>query len=372
MKKMLYAVVCVVIVVVAGLAVLSRSGLFSPSDAEPLTGTQEVTDMAGRTVTVPNNVTRIIGLNYGALRLITYMDASDLVCGVEQTELNNTGRTYAMAHPEYQTITVVGPQFGGDPELIAAQNPDVVFITDQTKADLDALQSQIDTPVIGIAYGGVDTVETRQTFYDSLTLMGKILHNDNRATEVINYAQGIIDDFTIRTANIADTDKPTVYVGGLSSRGAHGFTSTSASYAPFTLTGTKNVITLEMTKNSTQVVNVDVEALPSLNPDVVFVDYAGYALCQADVQNHMDVYGQLDAISNDRTYGVLSYNNYALNFDVALADTYYVGSVLYPDQFSDINPQQKADEIFTFLCGAPLYDQIISNYGPFAPVDLTP
>lgn len=371
MKKPV-AVICVVIIVVVGLAVLSMPGLFSPSASEPLVGTQEVTDMAGRTVTVPSNITRIIGLNYGALRLITYMDASDLVCGVEQTELTNTGRTYAMAHPEYQTITVVGPQFGGDPELIAAQNPDVVFITDQTKADLDSLQSQIGAPVIGIVYGGVDTVETRQTFYDSLTLMGKILHNDNRATEVITYVQDIIDDFTTRTVNIADADKPTVYISGLSSRGTHGFTSTSAAYAPFTLTGSKNVITFEMANNSTQVVNVDVEALPSLNPDIIFVDYAGYSLCQADVQNHMDVYGQLNAIANDRTYGVLSYNNYALNFDVALADTYYVGSVLYPNQFNDINPQQKADEIFIFLCGTPLYDQMTSNYGPFAPVDLNP
>jgi iron complex transport system substrate-binding protein len=369
-KNAIYALICVIIIVAGSVVALSMSGIFTPSESEPLTGTQEVTDMAGRAVTVPNNVTRVIGLNYGAVRLITYMQAGSLICGVEQTELNNTGRTYAMAHPEYKEISVIGPQFGGDPELIAAQNPDVVFITDNTPSDLDSLQSQIGVPVIGITYGGLDTTESRQTFYDSLTLMGKILHNSDRATDVINYVQGIIDDFDTRTANIAEADKPSVYIGGLSSRGTHGFTSTSASYAPFTLTHSKNVITLEMAKNSTQVVNVDTEALPSLNPDIIFVDYAGFTLCKDDVHNHMDVYGQLDAIKGDCTYGVLSYNNYALNFDVALADTYYVGTVLYPDQFSDINAQEKADEIFTFLCGAPLYDQMASYYGPLATVNL--
>jgi iron complex transport system substrate-binding protein len=367
-KIAIYAIICVAIVVVSTVVVVSYYGPSSPSASLP--PTQDVTDMAGRTVTVPNNITRIIGLNYGALRLITYMDASSLVCGVEQTELTSTGRPYAMAHPEYVALPVIGPQFGGDPELIAAQHPDVVFITDTTKANLDSLQSQLGVPVIGIVYGELDTDESRQIFYDSLTLMGKVLHKETRATDVINYVNGLITDLNTRTSNIADADKPSVYVGGLSSRGTHGFTSTSASYAPFTLTNSKNVIILEMTNNSTQVVNVDVEALPSLNPSIIFVDYAGLSLCREDIKKHMDVYGQLDAINNDKTYGVMSYNNYALNFDVALTDVYYVGTILYPNQFADINPSQKADEIYSFLCGAPLYDQMVNNFGPFGPVNV--
>ena len=209
------------------------------------------------TVTVPNNVTRVIGVNYGALRLITYLGAASMVCGIEQTETELAGRPYAMANPQYANLPVIGPQFGGDPELIAPK-PDVVFSTDAIVSTLDSLQSQLGIPVIGIVYGGLDTEESRQTFYDSLTLMGKVMHKEDRATEVINYVSGIIDDLNTRTANIPDADKPSVYVGGLSSRGNHGFTSTSASYAPFTLTNSKNVITMEMASNSTQVVNVDV------------------------------------------------------------------------------------------------------------------
>ncbi len=326
--------------------------------------------MAGRTVTVPNNVSKVVGLNYGALRLITYMDASDLVCGVEQVEISLDGRPYAMAHPEYADLPVIGPQFGGDPELIAAQKPDVVFITDTATSNLDSLQSQLGIPVVGIVYGGLDTPDSVQTFYDSLTLLGQVLHKEDRATAVISYVSGLMSDLQTRTSNIPDSEKQTVYIGGLSSRGLHGFTSTSAFYSPFTMTNSKNVVTSELAKNSTQVVNVDVEAIPGLNPDVIFVDYNGLSLCQQDVKDHADVYDQLDAIKEDRVYGLMGYNWYALNFDVALTDAYYVGAVLYPNHFADINPTQKADEIYTFLCGAPLYEQMVQITGAFGPVTL--
>ncbi|XHH09935.1 MAG: ABC transporter substrate-binding protein [Candidatus Bathyarchaeia archaeon] len=327
--------------------------------------------MVGRTVTVSNYVTKIVGVNYGCLRLLTYMEASSLVCGVEQTEATSNGRPYAMAHPEYANLTKIGPQFGGDPELIAAQQPDVVFVTDYSKTSADSLQSQLGIPVISITYGGLDTAESRQTLYDSFTLIGKVLHKEARATSLINYINGLVSDLNTRTSSIADANKPTVYIGGLSSRGAHGFTSTCASYAPFTLTNSKNVITLEMAKNSTSVVNVDFEALPSLNPQIIFVDYAGMTLIKSDVQAHLDIFNQLTAVTTGKTYGVLNYNSYTTNIDIALADAYYVGSVLYPSQFSDINPAQKADEIYTFMCGAPVYSQMSSLYGPFAPVSIT-
>ncbi|MGD6809990.1 MAG: ABC transporter substrate-binding protein [Candidatus Bathyarchaeia archaeon] len=337
----------------------------------PLPPTQEITDMLGRTVTVSNNVTRIVATNPGCLRLITYMNASSFVCGVEQTELTSGGRPYAIAHPEYATLPVIGPQFGGDPELIVAQKPDVVFTTNTASIDLDSLQSQLGIPVIGFNYGGVETTESHQDLYDSLTIIGKVLHMEARSTEVINYIDGLLNDLSSRTINIPDADKPTVYIAGVSSRGTHGFTSTSAVYAPFTLTNSKNVVTLELANNSTGTVTLDLEALPSLNPQVIFADYAGMQLSMQDIQNHLDVFNQLDAINSGSTYGVLGYNSYAQNFEIALSDAYYVGTVLYPTQFADIDPVQKANEISTFLCGAPTYDAMVALYGPLEQVSLT-
>jgi len=49
-----------------------------------------------------------------------------------------------------------------------------------------------------------------------------------------------------------------------------------------------------------------------------------------------------------------------------LADAYFVGKVLYPDRFADIDPVQKADEIYTFFVGKPVFSQMNSQYGGFA------
>jgi iron complex transport system substrate-binding protein len=370
MVKKIVAIAVIVVVAVVLISAFAVLLWAPPGNSGPQSGTQQIVDMAGRTVTVPNDVQRVIAVNSGCLRLLTYMDASDIVCAVEEVESNSSGRPYAMAHPEYATLPVIGPVHGGDPELIASQEPDVIFKQDFDVTNLDSLQEQTGIPVISLVYGGLDTPEKVQTFYDGLTLIGKVLHKEDRATEIINYVNGVIEDLDSRTSSIPDEDKLSVYVGGLSARGMHGITSTNAYYAPFTLTNSKNVITSEMVQDSTAVVNIDAEVIPGLNPDVIFIDYNGLSLCQEDVHNHADVYGDLDAIQNDRTYGVMGYNWYHLNFEVVLTDAYYVGKILYPDQFTDIDPVEKADEIYTFLSGAPLYDEMAELYGPFASVSL--
>lgn len=365
---MIAAVAIVAVVLVAAIVVVFNPNLSGNPEQNP--ETQQITDMIGRTVTVPTEITRVVAICSGCLRVLTYMDASDMICAVEEVEGDATGRPYAMAHPEYASLPIIGPAHGGDPELIAAQNPDVVFASDAGSTNLDDLQAQLRIPVVCIVYGGLDTPEKVQTFYDGLTLIGQILHKEDRATEVINYVSGLIDDLDSRTSSVLDSEKLSVYVGGLSARGMHGIVSTNAYYAPFTLTNSKNVITGEMVQDSTSVVSIDAEVIPGLNPDVIFIDYNGLSLCQEDVANHMDVYGNLDAIQNDRKYGVMGYNWYHLNYDVVLTDAYYVGSVLYPDQFADVNPAEKADEIYTFLDGAPLYDEMAEVYGPFGAVSL--
>jgi hypothetical protein len=44
---------------------------------------------------------------------------------------------------------------------------------------------------------------------------------------------------------------------------------------------------------------------------------------------------------------------------VLLADAYAIGKILYPAAFSDIDPERKCDEIYTYLVGQPVYVQII-------------
>ena len=62
---------------------------------------------------------------------------------------------------------------------------------------------------------------------------------------------------------------------------------------------------------------------------------------------------------------------YTTNLEIALADAYYIGSVLYPEQFADLDPAEKFDELSNFFLGIDCYEQIAGQYyGGFQPVVL--
>jgi len=70
----------------------------------------------------------------------------------------------------------------------------------------------------------------------------------------------------------------------------------------------------------------------------------------------------LSAVKNGRVYGVLPYNFYNINYETVFADAYFIGKILYPDRFADIDPAEKADEIYTFFVGQPVFDELNSEY----------
>jgi iron complex transport system substrate-binding protein len=59
----------------------------------------------------------------------------------------------------------------------------------------------------------------------------------------------------------------------------------------------------------------------------------------------------------------MPYNWYAQNFGAIFANAYFVGKKLYPAKFHNIDPEIKADEIFTFLVGGPAFKQINKMFG---------
>ena len=81
-------------------------------------------------------------------------------------------------------------------------------------------------------------------------------------------------------------------------------------------------------------------------------------------------YESLSAVKDAQVYGQLPYTNYYSNVETALADLYYIGKILYPDAFADIDPVAKADEIYEFMLGEKLYDQMAERYGGFTKITL--
>jgi len=77
-------------------------------------------------------------------------------------------------------------------------------------------------------------------------------------------------------------------------------------------------------------------------------------------------------VQEGKVYAVLPYNWYTQNFGSILANAYYIGKVLYPEKFAGVDPAGKADEIYTFLVGKPVFEKMNAAFEhlAFQPVPL--
>ncbi|ADD02922.1 periplasmic binding protein [Thermoanaerobacter italicus Ab9] len=331
--------------------------------------TVTVTDLVGRQVEIKTPVHKVVGIGPGALRLITYIDGIDRVAGVENIDKKLTnGRTYNVIFQDklaqLPTIGQGGPDSTPDAEKLIEINPDVIFVISLLdKAKADDLQAKTGIPVVVLSYGKLGTFE--EDVYTSLEIIGKIMGKEDRAKEVVDYIKGIQKDLQDRTKNIPEDKKPTVYIGALGFKGAHGIESTQGNYPPFMAVNARNVADTLGQKGS---VMIEKEKLLDWNPDIIFIDEGNFDLVKQDYQKNPDFYKNLKAVKNDNVYGILPYNQYNTNIDTAIPDSYWVGKVLYPEQFKDIDPVEKAKEIYTLFfgeAGKGVYDKMKEVYGGF-------
>ncbi len=316
-----------------------------------------VTDMLGRKVLVPGKVNRVIGLRAGALRLLVYMDATDMIAGVEQNE--KQGRTpYTIAHPELKLLPSVGPSMGGDAELIVKQKPDVIFITYTTAEDADAMQKKTGIPVIALECP--EFGKATDTLFEAFKLIGKILNKKERADTLIAYIRNSLAELNQRTSVTPDTEKPLVYIGGVPYSGAHGIISTQPYYPPFMFVNALNAASGIDQRLISHVKGtyIDIEQLIQWNPDILFIDESGLAIVKQDLAGAKVLYSGLKAIQHDNVYTLLPYNNYATNYEMVLANAWFTGKILYPGQFQDIHTETKTDEIFKMFVGKEIFGEL--------------
>lgn len=369
-NQKLIAVILVVIAVVGG-ALIYAFGI--GGSASNSNGTVTITDVAGRTVNVPAQVNKVVGTGCSA-REIVYLNASDKIVGIEQTETNSTGGwgnqlPYMIAHPELMSLPIVGDARKTviNYEAIANLKPDVVFAADATQAA--DIESKTGIPTVVVYTMGVGTTEQMAKYKDSLKIMGKVLGKTERADELVSYINSCEEDLNKRTKDDAASKNTTAYVGGHAYRGSHGITSTNAFYPPFRMVNAKNVASSVSTNDTSIAVQIDKEQLINWNPDVIFIEESSLASVVNDTTKYPE-YKDLKAVKNDQVYGLMSYCLYSYNKDILLADAYYVGKVLYPEQFSDVDPEKKADEIFVKFVGKPVYNQMKAVQGGFKKIEI--
>lgn len=316
-----------------------------------------INDMLGREVKVPKNVLRIVAVKPGALRILSYLGASDRIVGVEEIEKKNRN-PYNFANPSYKNLPVIGPRHGGDAELISLVNPDIIFMTYATVSEAEKLQNKTGVPVIALQYG--DLSQNKETFFKALQLTAQLIGEMERAESLISFITNTITDLDQRTKEVSEKTNPKVYAGGISMRGAHGISSTAPYFTPFEYINVKNLARNFSSLNNN--VNIDYEQLIEWDPEKIFIDYAGWNIVQQEFKNEA-LRQSLDAVKNNELYMLLPYNWYTTNFATVLVNSYYTGSVLYPREFTDIDIKTQANCIYKAFLQKPVYEQMIGAIG---------
>ena len=326
------------------------------SEAESMeeSATRIITDSTGRDVEMPSRVESIVCVGVGALRYSCYMDAADLVVGVEDYEVKEgMSRLYNYVNfDKFKDLPVTGTNGEPNIEEIITAGPQVIVMSSYASADADDLQAKSGIPVVMVP--GSDTT-LDDNAYETIRIMGELYGKEDRAQELTAYLKGIQKDLDDRTADIPEEDKPSVYVAGVSFKGAHGFEGTEAYYGPFELIHANN---LANTTDQTGAFDIDLEQVLTWDPEIIFLDFNGMSLINEDYADNPDYYQNLTAVKEGKVYSQISFRSSASNLETALADAYYAACIMYPEQFSDIDPVEKAGEIFTALLGTNPYEDL--------------
>ena len=322
-----------------------------------------VVDITGREVSFDKVPEKVIALGHGTLKFYTYVAGPDKLIGIEEAEKTGhtvTGQSIHYAYPklrELPTIGKGGAKFEPDYELLKYSEPDVIFIAyENTKEELDELQSKLEIPVVGLGAGMNGKIFEEDT-YNTFEIIGKVMKMEDRAEKINSFLKEVQEDLAKRGGDISES--PKTYIGGCSYRGAQGILSTRTHLDLFDAPKVYNVMD-ELTEEKNAI--IDKEKLVEINPELILLDLSGKELLDEDMQADPNFYKSLDAFKNKKAYYIMPYFTYGMNFDTALLDMYYMGSLTHPDKFSDVDIVAKAAEIYTVFVGKDVYNDLLGTY----------
>ena len=260
--------------------------------------TREITDMAGRKVTVPTaeNIESVFSEGPVAA-IFLYMVAPDKLLGWNY-ELNDVEKSIIL--DKYQDL----PNFGmGDAvnyEAVIAANPTIAInsgkINDAMVSDCDALSESLGIPVVAVDNELNNSVE-------AFRFMGELLGVEDHAEELAQYAEQVFTDINA-LSDIPEEKKVSVYFGNgedsleTAPRGSQHAQILDAINAV-------NVADLELGDGSR--VQISAEQLLAWDPDVIVVngepkaDKSGSSAAE-DILSNPD-YASLKAVQDQKVYG---------------------------------------------------------------------
>ena len=356
-----------------------------PAPVEEVLSELTLSDMVGRELTVtPGSYERVVCIGAGALRMYSYVGDPALLCGVE--DIDNTtleerpkmfdavARPYMLAYGEGFTALpscgVGGPNAqSAEAEKILSCEPDIVISEYEDVDKADALQEQLGVPVVTLRTGPNGVFDP--AFADSMTLLGRIFGCEERAAELNAFVAEQRAEIQQRTADIAEEDKPGVYICGLGNWGTTNHLMTAQNYIVFEIANVRNVVT-DLEGSGIRPIEAEKFAALGEEMDMMFVDAAAVKNIRPLYAEDNTLFDTCKAWNDGEVYLEMAYNAYYTNYEIALLNTWFIAKTVYPDRFRDIDMTAKTDEVTELFLGKPLAEAIFScpaSFGGYGKVE---
>lgn len=311
------------------------------------------TDSIGRKVTIPARIERIAPSG-NLSQMMLYSLAPDMLVGLS----TKPGDAMLSYYPEkYRTLPVFGAFYGKkanlNKEALVAAQPQVIIdigeIKKNMQEDLDALQEQLDIPVIFIEAKLENTGEAYRT-------LGALLGKEKESAPLAYYCDATYKEATEKAASIPEEKKLKVYYGeggdGLSSNPKGSFHA-----EVLDLVGAINVA--ELTDYGKGENQVSLEQLVTWNPDVILFGTGGAYPAISENTG----WQELSAVQNKMYFEIPSipYNWIdrppAVNRFIGIK---WLGNLLYPEIF-DYNLKKETKEFYKFFYRYDIKDDEIAT-----------
>lgn len=325
------------------------------SEAADAAGEREITDMAGRTVVVPDEIETVFSSST-VTAIFMYTLAPDKLLGWNY-ELNELEKSIILE--EYHDL----PNFGmGDSinyEAVIAADPTIAVnvgtINDKMISDCDKLSKSLGVPVVAVD-GDLSASAEAYRF------MGELLGEEEQAEKLASYAEKTFAD--IEKMEVPEDKKVRIYYGN----GEDSLETAPAGSAHgqiIDMVNAVNVADLEMGEGSR--VQISAEQLLAWDPDVIVVngepkaDMSGASAAETILAN--PDYASLNAVQNQQVYGTpnapFSWMDRPMGPN-RIVGIRWLSGLIYPE-YLNYNVDEEVKEFFDLFYHVQLTDEQLEN-----------
>lgn len=349
--------IVVVVAAVGGAVLVINNGSDDGGNSSDDDTTTTITDVLGREVTVPKEVTAA-GTHGKSMAQIMLMFDSDAWKVTDKNTISTlnkfTVEKYVMGT---DTFDVVGqqPYASEDIEKLAGMDLDVIFVNvqcyDIEKDNLDILNKAV--PIIYVdwchAEGQTFIKEgaIHPTCKQSLEIVGEVLGMEDRADELVDGIDKLAGEIYVKSGTTANKSVWAAFAHGnnLSMSYVPGSLWNSATGMSFAYTGSESAASSSKELDG---VILDAEEIVTYDFDAfIFFDGLANIINNADAQK---VLASLYSTGHTTAFLLPKVMYYAVSFNALLIDSFFLKTYMYGGM-TESEFEDKIDEIETLLFG---------------------